>query len=1683
MATLNSKSEGELESSKSEGDLKNTKTDGGVTELIANTKTDEGEIVVNPSGDKNTKTDESEIVVKQGEDKNSGFSTGLLESPELKMPDTESVKSDIYRPTVKVPSIEDFKDFETWTKCVIAWSKTSNIPKSEQGFWLCQELPVSSKRYGSTLREDVYKKCPPDELVTDEKGVDKIIAFLKTRFWVDKESEVYETHAKLKTIKRKKDQNLNDYIIEFDTLYEKAKLLKILPSGVEMDRCMALDLMITSEISSNEFMIIKSCVEVMTEDGKRFETVKSKMREILGKGNGQLNIPNEDTFLTQNNPERKDDITSADEVYLSKGWTPPATKLPYTKNRYQNNKYKSQGKNWGNKPQYGNNQSNNKTFLRTKPTNPLGKDGTPLKCMSCKAITHMIKDCPDTYENQKFQPKKKYQTAYMVNEETQQEEKVLVPISDSDTDNEEGAVYCSVYCSENLDEMSKFTAEALNKAALDTACTASITGEKWLKVYLQALPKEMREKVVGPLPSQKYFLFGNQGKLKSTAKYILPTKLGGDDNEIEIDVVTSDIPLLLSKGEMKKLGIMLDMKNDKALINGKPLILTTTSAGHYVVDLLTNSEEIEEVCIAELDEDNQKTQMKALTKIHRQFGHRSKLQFVTILKEAGKWQEKFSKMIDKIMERCEGCIMRLRTPDRPAVAPPMANDFGQVLGFDLKVWNKNKGTYIFYMIDIFTRYQMAAVIKSKEPAEIVKTFTLKWLPIFGRVDKIISDNGTEFQNEDMREVASQLNTQLLSTGANAPWQNGTVERNHMTTDSIISAILRDYPKMSLEVALAWAINAVNSMSSVRGFSPYQLVFGKSIKLPNILEDPPPTWDEPKKSKELIDTLNAIHKARESYTKAERCERIKKALKAKIRVADTIYDKGDIVYFKKEGEDSWRGPAKVVFQDSKVLFLRIGSIYYRVSANRVKKAGESLANDIIEEENKELEKNKENDKDEEKEPSTIQTRRQTAIPDEPDWHRLRMPENDNINNNNDEVEVSNENEAEIPAFIDQLNDENVNNEEENTEENQNIPNSGLNKGRKRKKINQNPIPEFNEDGTLKNAANILKKNDRIEILEKGKWEKGTVLGRGGKATGQYSGWYNLKLDNGQVFHDEVTEREIRYEKDYNDIEEEEIIMLTIKLDCGRKINIRDIENIKIRMEDEKDQIALIVTEDVLAVMVPKEQQNSPECMTAKYDELNKLLAFDTYKVVKDEGQDRITTTWVLTEKGEEKRARLTARGFQEDTNFPTDSPTVQKHSMRLLLTIAATEEWDICTTDISSAFLQGSEMDRLVYVKPPRESNQPGMLWLLNKCLYGLKDASRKWYLRVVEKLKELGFQTSKYDSGLFFLIKDGKMIGIVALHVDDFLHAGSKYFNDVILTQLLGCFKVGKSEKKEFMYTGFQLSQNKEGIKLDQHKYVKNVVIPTIDVAQMKDRERDMNAEELSLLRQMTGVVNWTARATRPDLSFEMIDLSTKFKGGKVDDLIKAKNVAARLKKEEVTVNISNLGNFNDCEVIVYTDAAYRNLNNNTDSCGGYIVFIMNMKSGKVAPLEWKSGKLKRRVHSTLGAETQALYNGIDAAVGLKLLLKEIYGGQVDIKVKAVTDNKSSRDAVYSESEVSERILRGDIAVLKQLIETEALSEIRWVTGQNMLADLLTKKGVNKWSLLEVLENGRVKPETLELVR
>jgi hypothetical protein len=62
---------------------------------------------------------------------------------------------------------------------------------------------------------------------------------------------------------------------------------------------------------------------------------------------------------------------------------------------------------------------------------------------------------------------------------------------------------------------------------------------------------------------------------------------------------------------------------------------------------------------------------------------------------------------------------------------------------------------------------------------------------------------------------------------------------------------------------------------------------------------------------------------------------------------------------------------------------------------------------------------------------------------------------------------------------------------------------------------------------------------------------------------------------------------------------------------------------------------------------------------------------------------------------------------------SDSPTVGKGTMRMFFAFASINNWIVKTTDIKSAFLQGQEIKRDVYIKPPKECEKAeGVVWKL-----------------------------------------------------------------------------------------------------------------------------------------------------------------------------------------------------------------------------------------------------------------------------------------------------------------------------------------------------------------------------------
>ena len=98
-------------------------------------------------------------------------------------------------------------------------------------------------------------------------------------------------------------------------------------------------------------------------------------------------------------------------------------------------------------------------------------------------------------------------------------------------------------------------------------------------------------------------------------------------------------------------------------------------------------------------------------------------------------------------------------------------------------------------------------------------------------------------------------------------------------------------------------------------------------------------------------------------------------------------------------------------------------------------------------------------------------------------------------------------------------------------------------------------------------------------------------------------------------------------------------------------------------------------------------------------------------------------------------------------------------------------------DKTAAFLQARELDRDVFLMPPKDIRKEGYVWKLKKPLYGLNDASRKFWLRVKQLFAGLGLQRLEGDEAVYYKKdENGELEGMVSTCVDDFDLAGTKSF-------------------------------------------------------------------------------------------------------------------------------------------------------------------------------------------------------------------------------------------------------------------------------------------------------------------
>ena len=1474
--------------------------------------------------------------------------------------------------------------------------------KQEMGFWK-EYTELKPEEIGFAILFRIEDRTAKEaimnlkvEKIKCAEGYDNIIKCLDDLYEKDKSRSMFEAYTYFENYRRPKGVGVNEFLNEFEIRYQKTKAFDIEMS----ENLLAYRVLMCANIPVEKQQLVR-----LTLNKWDYKEMKKQLKSLFSDysmdGNeGNTNVEDicefttsdvQDTFFTHNNRGNSN---------YSRG----RARSNY---RYQNSR-----------PQR--NRGNNS--FRSRGNNPVGRDGRISTCSICGSRNHWADACPD--RNQAFE----------INE---------VHLFDSDY--------------EEASKLKHLVSDTLDSAVLDSAATKTAAGKLWVDDYISKLSQEERNNI-NQRSSHSVYKFGDGEKVTASYAVTIPAQIGERKVKINLDVLDKDIPCLLSKGSMKEINTKLDFMNDEVTMLNQKIPLFTSRSGHYCIPLTAKKRAIIEHSSENIPASNitlmvsnDLSPKEIAQKLHVQFSHPSPYRLTSLVKSANpKNTRAIVKEIKTVSDSCHICKEYRKAPRRPVVGLPLAHSFNEVLQLDLKFINSK---VILHMIDSATRLSSCTILSSKSADQVMNGIMRYWISLYGAPQKYHTDNGGEFCNELIQEMAEKFNITIHTTPAESPWANGITERHNAIIEEMVIKTMAD-TNCSLPIALMWAVNAKNSLSSVNGYSPYTLVYGRNPSLPNFLENKLPAMSESTENDILRQHLEAKAKARESFIKAESSAKLQRAMSHNIRSTNNNkYFTGDVVLYKRNNSKKWHGPGTVLGKDGQTVLVKHGHNYVRVHPCR-------LLLDNPSSRKVEYKKPKENSF------SNVNPLIPVTFHDDSSSSDSMTSESD-TDSTTDSDEPIEDQEHPTNQNSDFATASTPSNQEQQEEtENNKVKHKELNKEDEIDNVettetqlgNLNDLDTLNvfsdnedSDTTLPPDfdLNKLKKNMTIKckLSHNDEWVKVKLASRAGRATGKYKYEWNTTLENGENMV-------INFAEHVSDIQE-----------------ISDIPNDEHFMATKRDEIINTLT------------STQDEKLSAKLKELQSWKEHGVFEEKEDDGSKCITTKWVLKDKiinnKPSTKARLCIRGFEEDAILRRDSPTAMKESVRFALGIAASKGWRLRSLDVKTAFLQSKNLERKVLIRPPKEA-QTDKLWLLLKPVYGLGDASRLWYLTVREKLKNLNSQISKFDQGLFhFHSEDSELTAVLIVFVDDILTLGREEIITKICENLKDIFNIGSESSDMFRYIGMHMAQEPTYvINLEQLTYINSISPILITRSDNISKESEISSQETKALRSLVGKLNWAFQVSRPDIGFQTRYLSTVMHQAKVKDLYFANKTLKYLQCEPKTIKFPSLKDIEEAFLLVFADASYGNLPSG-HSQAAFIILLCD-KDYNSFPIGWNSYKLHRVCCNTLAAETLALNEALDNCVLLSTIYSEVihYDSKKKIPIKALTDSKSLVAASSTTNLIKEKRLRIEVAALRESIENEELI-LKWIDSKYQLANCLTKAGASSKTLCEVIETGRCSKEII----
>ena len=104
---------------------------------------------------------------------------------------------------------------------------------------------------------------------------------------------------------------------------------------------------------------------------------------------------------------------------------------------------------------------------------------------------------------------------------------------------------------------------------------------------------------------------------------------------------------------------------------------------------------------------------------------------------------------------------------------------------------------------------------------------------------------------------------------------------------------------------------------------------------------------------------------------------------------------------------------------------------------------------------------------------------------------------------------------------------------------------------------------------------------------------------------------------------------------------------------------------------------------------------------------------------------------------------------------------------------------------------------------------------------------------------------------------------------------------------------------------------------------------------------------------------------------------------------------------------------------------------------------------------------------SPIAAETRSLLRLMDDGVHMAKQLSQLLN--VSIKVKLFTDLHPLLECIGSSGQIEEKVLRQSVAYLKQGLKDEYMIAYSWISGKEIVTDILTKQESRREEMDEIL--------------